>query len=43
MGLTKSRLFVSAVKPVDEGKGASAVPLLFAIWTTIIEAGSKVA
>jgi hypothetical protein len=43
MGLTKLRLFVSAVKPVDEGKGAFAVPLLTASWTTISEAGPKVA
>jgi hypothetical protein len=43
LGLTKLRLFVSAVKPVDEEKGAFAVPLLTVIWTIIVEPILKVA
>jgi hypothetical protein len=43
VGFIKLRLFVSAVKPVDEEEGAFAVPLLTAIWTTISEPVLKMA
>jgi hypothetical protein len=43
VGLTKLRLFDSAVKPVDEEEGAFAVPLLTAIWTTIVVPALKTA
>jgi hypothetical protein len=43
VGLTKLRLFVSAVKPVDEEEGTFAVPLLTASWTTISEPVLKAA
>jgi hypothetical protein len=43
LGLIKLKLFVSAVRPVDEASGTLAVPLLTAIWTTIVEPVLKTA